>query len=149
MKVIHRDIKPENLLVDIQGNLKIADFGWSVHAPSSRRRTMCGTLDYMPPEMIRGQTYDEKVDLWCIGILCYEFLVGKPPFESATQEETHTKVMNLNYLFPSFVTAGARDLIQKLLQLDPTKRVTLKDVKTHPWIQANATTAPLVKTQEL
>ena len=52
MKVIHRDIKPENLLLDMKGDLKISDFGWSVHAPSSRRATMCGTLDYLPPEMI-------------------------------------------------------------------------------------------------
>ena len=54
-KVIHRDIKPENLLLDSKGDLKIADFGWSVHAPSSKRATMCGTLDYLPPEMIEGE----------------------------------------------------------------------------------------------
>ena len=55
---IHRDIKPENLLLDLTGNLKIADFGWSVHAPSSRRATMCGTLDYLPPEMVEGKYID-------------------------------------------------------------------------------------------
>ena len=61
--MIHRDIKPENLLLDAKGNIKIADFGWSVHAPNSRRGTMCGTLDYLPPEMIEGALHDDKVRL--------------------------------------------------------------------------------------
>jgi aurora kinase A len=91
-KVIHRDIKPENLLVNAKGDLKIADFGWSVHAPSSRRTTMCGTLDYLPPEMIEHKAHDEKVDLWCLGILCYEFLVGKPPFEAETSKLTYDRI---------------------------------------------------------
>jgi aurora kinase len=56
--VIHRDIKPENLLIGLSGELKIADFGWSVHAPNSRRRTLCGTLDYLPPEMVEGKEHD-------------------------------------------------------------------------------------------
>ena len=60
-KVIHRDIKPENLLVSMKGDIKIADFGWSVHAPSSRRNTMCGTLDYLAPEMVEHKQHDEKV----------------------------------------------------------------------------------------
>ena len=81
-QVIHRDIKPENLLLDIRKDLKIADFGWSVHSPSSKRATLCGTLDYLPPEMVEGQHHDEKVDLWALGILCFELLVGHPPFES-------------------------------------------------------------------
>lgn len=79
--VIHRDIKPENLLIGINGELKIGDFGWSVHAPSNRRKTMCGTLDYLPPEMIEGKEHSEKVDYWALGVLTFEFLVGKPPFE--------------------------------------------------------------------
>ena len=79
--VIHRDIKPENLLLGIDGELKIGDFGWSVHAPGNRRTTLCGTLDYLPPEMIEGKEHNEKVDLWALGVLTYEFLVGVPPFE--------------------------------------------------------------------
>jgi serine/threonine protein kinase len=79
--VIHRDIKPENLLLGLNGELKIADFGWSVHAPSSRRATLCGTLDYLPPEMVELKHHNEKVDHWAIGVLTYEFLIGKPPFE--------------------------------------------------------------------
>uniref|UniRef100_H0ZDQ2 non-specific serine/threonine protein kinase n=1 Tax=Taeniopygia guttata TaxID=59729 RepID=H0ZDQ2_TAEGU len=91
-RVIHRDIKPENLLLGSNGELKIADFGWSVHAPSSRRTTLCGTLDYLPPEMIEGRTHDEKVDIWSLGVLCYEFLVGKPPFETETYQETYRAI---------------------------------------------------------
>jgi serine/threonine protein kinase len=79
--VIHRDIKPENLLLGINGELKIGDFGWSVHAPSNRRTTLCGTLDYLPPEMVEGREHNEKVDYWALGVLTYEFIVGSPPFE--------------------------------------------------------------------
>ncbi len=57
-----------------------------------RRRTMCGTLDYLPPEMIEGHTHDEKVDLWCIGVLCYECLVGNPPFETSSHTETYKRI---------------------------------------------------------
>ncbi|KAK9508723.1 hypothetical protein O3M35_006214 [Rhynocoris fuscipes] len=84
--VMHRDIKPENLLLDINDNIKLADFGWSVHAPSNKRKTLCGTLDYLPPEMVQGKAYSDKVDHWCLGVLCYELLVGAPPFESKTQQ---------------------------------------------------------------
>jgi aurora kinase len=79
--VIHRDIKPENLLLGINGELKIGDFGWSVHAPGNRRMTLCGTLDYLPPEMVEGREHNEKVDYWALGVLTYEFLIGNPPFE--------------------------------------------------------------------
>ena len=79
--VIHRDIKPENLLLGINGELKIGDFGWSVHAPGNRRKTLCGTLDYLPPEMVEGRDHSEKVDYWALGVLTYEFICGNPPFE--------------------------------------------------------------------
>lgn len=79
--IIHRDIKPENLLIGLSGELKIGDFGWSVHAPGNRRTTLCGTLDYLPPEMVEGRDHTEKVDHWALGVLAYEFLCGVPPFE--------------------------------------------------------------------
>ena len=99
--VIHRDIKPENLL-EHDGTIKLADFGWSVHAPSNRRQTMCGTLDYLPPEMVgrRRETYDKTIDIWGLGILTYEFCVGSPPFESNTQRETYDRISTLDYCFP-------------------------------------------------
>ncbi|XP_022349716.1 aurora kinase A isoform X1 [Enhydra lutris kenyoni] len=137
-RVIHRDIKPENLLLGSAGELKIADFGWSVHAPSSRRTTLCGTLDYLPPEMIEGRMHDEKVDLWSLGVLCYEFLVGKPPFEASTYQETYKRISRVEFTFPDFVPEGARDLISRLLKHNPSQRPTLKEVLEHPWIIANS-----------
>lgn len=137
-RVIHRDIKPENLLLGMQGELKIADFGWSVHAPSSRRATLCGTLDYLPPEMVEGKTHDEKVDLWSLGVLCYEFLVGNPPFEDERgQNETYMRILKLDLQFPKHVSPGAEDLIRKLLRLKPADRLPLQEVLKHPWIINN------------
>jgi serine/threonine protein kinase len=132
--IIHRDIKPENILVGFNGELKLADFGWSVHAPNSRRNTICGTLDYLPPEMVIGKEYNEKVDVWSIGVLLYEFLVGSTPFEAANQRTTMYRIRDVDLKFPYFVSPLARDLIIKFLQKDPAKRINLNDVRGHPWV---------------
>jgi aurora kinase A len=141
-KVIHRDIKPENLLLCAKGQIKIADFGWSVHAPASRRSTLCGTLDYLSPEMVVGKTHNEKVDLWSLGVLCFEFLTGKPPFETTSYEETYRNISKAHYKFPPYVPEGARDLISKLLVVDADGRLELDEVVRHPWIQHHITTRP-------
>ncbi|KAL6445346.1 hypothetical protein ACFW04_002272 [Cataglyphis niger] len=135
--VIHRDIKPENLLLGLNGEIKVADFGWSVHAPSSRRDTLCGTLDYLPPEMVSGKTHNHTVDFWSVGVLCYECLVGKPPFYATTNDETYANIKKLRYTFPSFVSEDARDLISKLIVIDPEKRLDMDGVLKHPWIVKN------------
>ena len=115
--VIHRDIKPENILVGVHGELKIADFGWSVHAPNNRRNTMCGTLDYLPPEMLKPGTadnyYTQAVDLWSLGVLTYEFLVGEAPFEDS-QPMTYRRIARCEMTVPPFVSAEAKDLIKKV-----------------------------------
>ncbi|RKF76247.1 Serine/threonine-protein kinase ark1 [Golovinomyces cichoracearum] len=135
--VMHRDIKPENILVGIHGEIKISDFGWSVHAPNNRRNTMCGTLDYLPPEMIKPGSqdnyYSEKVDLWSLGVLTYELLVGEAPFED-TPVMTQRKISRAEMTVPSFVSSEAKDLIKRLLVLDPEKRIPLEQVQMHPWI---------------
>ncbi|KAI8836455.1 protein kinase p46XlEg22 african clawed frog [Chytriomyces cf. hyalinus JEL632] len=133
--VIHRDIKPENLLVGIKGELKIADFGWSVHAPNTRRKTMCGTLDYLPPEMVEGKEHNEAVDLWSLGVLCYEFLCGVPPFEDrSSYKNTYRRIAKVDLKIPSHVSRDAGDLITKLLQYQPEKRLSLDQVLVHPWV---------------
>ncbi|KAI9596220.1 kinase-like domain-containing protein [Syncephalis fuscata] len=132
--VIHRDIKPENLLLGIHGELKIADFGWSVHAPSHRRTTLCGTLDYLAPEMVEGREHSDKVDLWSLGVLAYEFLVGVPPFEEAGHNATYRRIAKVDLRVPNYVSEQAKDLITRLLKHDPETRMKLDEVLKHPWI---------------
>jgi aurora kinase len=117
--IIHRDIKPENILVGIHGEIKISDFGWSVHTPGNRRKTFCGTLDYLPPEMLKGGDYGEKVDLWSLGVLTYEFLVGEAPFED-TQIMTQKRIARCEMTVPQFVSPEARDLIKRVRLLSKT-----------------------------
>ncbi|KAB5595918.1 Aurora kinase A [Ceratobasidium theobromae] len=112
--VIHRDIKPENLLLGINGELKIGDFGWSVHAPGNRRTTLCGTLDYLPPEMVENRPHTERVDHWALGVLMFEFLVGKPPFEDLkSHKATYNKISAVDFKIPPHVSSDAADLIRK------------------------------------
>ncbi|KAF8506321.1 kinase-like protein [Gautieria morchelliformis] len=133
--VIHRDIKPENLLLGINGELKIGDFGWSVHAPGNRRKTLCGTLDYLPPEMVEGRDHTEKVDHWALGVLAYEFLCGVPPFEDLSgYRATYKKISKVDFIIPDTVKDDAKDLIKRLLQHNPAKRLPLAQVAVHPWI---------------
>ena len=120
--IIHRDIKPENILVGIHGELKLSDFGWSIHAPNNRRNTMCGTLDYLPPEMLKSGTqenfYSKAVDLWSLGVLTYEFLCGEAPFEDDPRM-TQRRIARCEMTVPAFVSAEARDLIKKVRESCP------------------------------
>jgi serine/threonine protein kinase len=108
------------------GTIKIADFGWSIFAPEDRRETLCGTLDYLPPEMVEQKPHDSKVDIWSLGILCYEFLTGGPPFEAEGHSETYERIKAIDLEFPDHVSMEAQDLISRLLQKNPSKRMTLE-----------------------
>jgi len=148
--VIHRDIKPENLLLGLGGEVKVGDFGWSVHAPSGRRRTLCGTLDYLPPEMVAGGLHGPPADVWCLGVLAYEFLTGRPPFEAAGQAETYRRILKVDLGWPEDgeegagggpvppISAEAKDLITRLLAREPSDRLSLGEVLAHPWVVRHA-----------
>ena len=114
--VMHRDIKPENILVGLHGELKLADFGHSVHAPSDKRTSICGTLDYLPPEMLKPgrnqNTYSRHVDLWSLGVLTYELLIGEAPFED-TPVMTHRRIVRKEMRIPSFVSRAAQSFINE------------------------------------
>jgi aurora kinase len=124
----------------LNGEIKIADFGWSVHTPNSRRRTLCGTLDYLPPEMVESKDHDSNVDIWSLGVLTFEFLVGRPPFETENEHQTYEKIKKVDVQYPSWMEPGAKDFISKLLVKDPKARMPLSDVPSHPFIQTYATT---------
>ena len=137
--IIHRDIKPENILVGINGEIKIADFGWSVHTLSDRRKTVCGTLDYLPPEMLAYQEHDHHVDLWAVGVLIYEFITGNAPFMAKSEEETKRRIVAVDYrIHAGSMSDLAADLIGRLLVKTPTERLPLRHVLQHPWITTNA-----------
>lgn len=134
--VIHRDIKPENLLIGKCGDVKLCDFGWSIQAEDGQRRTtMCGTLDYLAPEMVEKRLHDSRLDLWCLGVLAYEFLCGKAPFHSRTNQETFRKISKVDLRFPSFVSDEAKSLIRQLLKRARNDRLSLDKVLQHPFIQ--------------
>ncbi|KAI0407530.1 serine/threonine-protein kinase [Xylaria palmicola] len=142
--VMHRDMKPENILVGLYGELKLADFGYSVHAPSNRRDTLCGTLDYLPPEMIppekirsTQQSYTKAVDQWTLGVLTYEFLTGEAPFEDSVAMTQRRIAKGDMKPLPSRLSLEAKGFVHSLLVLNPSKRLPLKDVLEHPWIVKN------------
>ena len=161
-RVLHRDVKPENILLGFQGEVKLADFGYSVHSSSGARHTICGTLDYLSPEVARmllsrvqGQSGDDDddddgeaehhrytaaVDQWSLGILAYELLVGKPPFERESVEETRACIAAFDgdIEFPAYVSAGARDLVTRLLDVRAERRLGFEQVMLHPWIVEHA-----------
>lgn len=143
--VMHRDIKPENILLGLHDEIKLADFGYSVHSVSGLRATVCGTLDYISPEVAlllaqpgkKKESYTKAVDRWSLGVLTYELLVGKPPFEMKSRKATEKKIANFRgrVLFPSYVSQGAMDFILELLNLNADERMSLEDVLAHPWIR--------------
>ncbi|KAG0677827.1 spindle assembly checkpoint kinase [Kluyveromyces marxianus] len=137
-KILHRDIKPENILIGFNNTIKLTDFGWSVlNEKGQKRKTLCGTIDYLSPELIKSREYDDKVDVWALGVLTYELLVGSPPFEEDTKEMTYRRILRCDIRFPPHVSPQARDLIGKLLQFEPTNRIPLSEVKSHTWITSN------------
>ena len=137
-QIIHRDVKPENLLLDANDDMKVADFGWST-VTASKRQTFCGTLDYLAPEMLT-ESYDHRVDIWSLGVLMYECLVGATPFEAEDVDATQAKIRDGELTFPASAKLGddAQALLRGLLQKEPDARATLADVLAHPFVTKHA-----------
>ena len=95
---------------------------------------MCGTLDYLPPEMVQHKVYDKSVDLWCLGVLTYEFLVGNPTFDMDSLDGTYERIVKVEYTCPDFVSDIARDFIGRLLKRNPKDRMPLVQAKEHEMI---------------
>lgn len=138
-KIIHRDIKLENFLLDPQTNiLKLCDFGWAAELTEEQplRATICGTTDYMAPEMIKEKAYDYSVDIWAMGILLYELLHGYSPFgNSDDYTEVFKNVLKFNFHIDKEITNNCKDLLLKLLGSEPEKRIKVDGVMSHPWMK--------------
>eukprot|EP00359_Climacostomum_virens_P003163 CAMPEP_0204918302 /NCGR_PEP_ID=MMETSP1397-20131031/16062_1 /ASSEMBLY_ACC=CAM_ASM_000891 /TAXON_ID=49980 /ORGANISM="Climacostomum Climacostomum virens, Strain Stock W-24" /LENGTH=647 /DNA_ID=CAMNT_0052091551 /DNA_START=1 /DNA_END=1941 /DNA_ORIENTATION=- len=132
--IIHRDIKPENILIGADGSVKICDFGWS-YKGTDTRTTFCGTLDYMAPEMLTGKGHSFQVDIWALGVLLYEILHGYAPFNAKADKDKQRQILNAEVRFASHISEGARDIITRTLKKNPTERMSLTQILSHPWVQ--------------
>ncbi|KAJ8477523.1 hypothetical protein OPV22_021250 [Ensete ventricosum] len=135
--VAHRDLKPENLLLDSKCNVKIADFGLSnVMRDGHFLKTSCGSPNYAAPEVISGKLYaGPEVDVWSCGVILYALLCGTLPFDDENIPNLFKKIKSGIYTLPSHLSALARDLIPRMLVVDPMKRITIREIHEHPWFQ--------------
>ena len=132
--IIHRDIKPENVLLNEGIVAKLTDFGWSNYIQEDKeRKTVCGTPIYLAPEIIKEQGHDERVDIWCIGVLLFELITGTVPFKGNDIETLKSNILHLRIAWPKEMNPDAKDLISKILKLDPSQRISLEDMLEHPF----------------
>ncbi|CAK88959.1 unnamed protein product (macronuclear) [Paramecium tetraurelia] len=135
--IIHRDLKPENLLLDKSGNIKVCDFGWSAETTQNGvRRTFCGTLDYMAPEMLTNQPYSFSLDIWCLGILLYELIHGYAPFKGRTENEKCNNIVKMAPIeYDPTLSIEAKQLIQGILKFNPAERLSMNQIFDHVWMK--------------
>ena len=132
--IIHRDIKPENVLLAEGLVAKLTDFGWSNYMQEDeKRKTVCGTPIYLAPEIIKEQGHDEHVDIWCIGVLLFELTTGNVPFQGNDIETLQNNILKLKITWPRDINTDVKNLILKILKLDPNSRLPLSDMLQHPF----------------
>ncbi|GBG27413.1 Protein kinase, putative [Hondaea fermentalgiana] len=144
--IVHRDLKPENLLYSDETNdavVKLADFGLAkVCKEEPFMKTACGTPGYVAPEILQGDKYDFKVDVWSFGVIAYILLCGFPPFYHPNNAELFRQIKRGKYEFPSpywdDVSQDAKDFINFMLVTNPVERPTISEVLQHKWLQGDA-----------
>jgi len=136
MHVIHRDIKAENIMLDKYKNVRLVDFGmsgaFSIHDPL--RDTICGSYPYASPEMLRNEQYTASTDIWSLGILLYLLLFGALPFQSSNTALLIKLITTKEPIIPIDASLEVKDLLRRILVKDPSRRITIQEIKSHPWV---------------
>ncbi|TYJ31420.1 hypothetical protein E1A91_A06G196800v1 [Gossypium mustelinum] len=149
--IMHRDLKPENILLDAEGHVMLTDFGLAKEFnENTRSNSMCGTLEYMSPEIVLGKGHDKAADWWGVGILLYEMLTGKPPFSGGNRQKIQDKIIKEKIKLPAFLSSEAHSILKgvisvsyafNLLQKDASKRLGSgqggsEEIKRHKWFKS-------------
>ena len=136
-KVVHRDLKPENLLLDSQNHVRIADFGLSnLMKDGELLQTSCGSPNYAAPEVVSGNLYaGPEVDVWSCGIILYALLCGSLPFDDKNVSMLFKKIKNGQFYIPNHLSGEVVDLLTKMLQVNPVKRITIQQIREHEWFK--------------
>ena len=131
----HRDLKPENLLLDDFNNIKLIDFGLANYMKDGvSLSTACGSPNYAAPEVISGQAYaGQQVDVWSCGVILYAMVCGSLPFDDDQLAILFQKIKDGRYFMPTYVSDDVKDLINRMLQPNPVKRIKLREILQHRW----------------
>ncbi|OHT08980.1 CAMK family protein kinase [Tritrichomonas foetus] len=141
-KIVHRDIKCENIMIDSHGNIKLIDFGFA-HSNNSSLQTSCGSLAYIAPEIIIGNGYTEKVDIWSAGIVLYAITCGHLPFDTTNSNKLLNIILNDEPEYPAHMSINLSDLLSRILKKDPSERITLEEIEHHPWFTMDSQNRPI------